>query len=144
MHNQNYRHKFALYPDLSLSRPLELYASDGVLTNKMVTQIDDLKRSHDLKQFDISYDYSGGYIYIGFDGKSKIEDFASTVMIILNFCVKLEIYISNSTPYYMSWGDYESGAIYFHTDKDTENNKAIITGISNNGDIVVNTIPWKY
>ena len=140
-----YRHKFISNPDLVLHGSLELYAGDG-LSDEVVNQINEYFRlpSKELFGFDISYDMSGGYVYIEFKGKGKIDDLALYLMPFFNLCAKLGIYISSSAPYHMSWGDYESGALFFSTDKDGDNNKAIITGISCHGDIVVNTIPWKY
>lgn len=139
------RHKFISNPDLILHESLELHAADG-LSDEIFNQINEYKRkcSNDLLNFDISYEMSGGYIYINFKGKGKIEDFALYLMPFLNLCAKLNIYISSSVPYYMSWGDYESGSLYFSTDKDGDNNKAVITGISNFGDILVISIPWQY
>ena len=142
-----YRHPHAVSIDLSLTKPLSMYAKDGFISEEVVLQIDNYKKLNltKLSTFEISYDLSGGYLYIGFDGRGKIEELALSIMPFLNFCMtELDIYISSSAPYYMSWGDYESGAIYFETNEEGDNNKAIITGISSNGDIVVSTIPWKY
>lgn len=142
-----YRHPYATSIDLSLCKPLSMFANGGVISDETVVQLDNYRKENCIKlsNFDISYDLSGGFIYIGFEGRGKIEDMVLNIMPFLNFCMcKLDIMISSSAPYYMSWGDYESGAIYLETNEDGDNNKAIITGISCNGDIVVNTIPWKY
>jgi hypothetical protein len=141
-----YRHQYATSIDISLCKPLEMYASGGILEDEIIAQIDNYKKEHFIKlsNFDISYDLSGGFVYIGFEGRGKIEDLALNLMPFFNFCAKLNVHIKSSAPYYMSWGDYESGAIFFETDEDGDNNKAIITGISVHGDIVVTKIPWQY
>lgn len=132
--------------DLSLKDPLMMYADGGFISDENVIKLDKYREEHSkrLLNFDISYDASGGWMYIGFEGRGKIEDLALNLMPFLNFCCELDIYISSSAPYYMSWGDYESGAIFFETNEDGDDNKAIITGISNNGDVVVNKVPWQY
>lgn len=141
-----YRHPYATSFDLSLVKPLEMFASDGFISDENVAKIDDYKREFSLKLsgVDISYDLSGGYVYVSFEGRGKIEDLALDIMPFCNFCSNLGIYISSSAPYYMSWGDYESGALFLETNKNRDDNKAIITGISCNGDIVVSKIPWQY
>ena len=141
-----YRHPYARSFDLSLSQPLFLSADGDFISDEMISNIDNYKKEHSntLLNYDISYDAEAGQMFIGFEGRVKIDDLALNIMPLLNLCADLNIYISSSTPYYMSWGDYESGAIYFSTDKDGDNNKAIITGISCHGDVIVNTIPWKY
>jgi hypothetical protein len=123
-----------------------MHAENDFLSDDTVNIINAYKESHnlELKNFNISYDLSGGYVYIAFEGRGTIENLAVNIMPFFNFCAKLGVYISSCAPYYMSWGDYESGAIFFETDKDSDNNKAIITGISLNGDIVTSRIPWEY
>ena len=140
-----YRHPHIPNPDLSLCQSLQMHAENDFLSDETIEKINNYKETHqELLNFDISYDISGGYVLIAFEGRGTIESFALNIMPFFNFCTKLNIYISSCAPYYMSWGDYESGAIFFETDKDNDNNKAIITGISLNGDIITSRIPWKY
>lgn len=143
-----YRHPYATSIDLYLYKPLEMFANDG-FSNETVVKINNYKteifdKLDKLSNFELEYDHSGGFLYISFEGRGKIEDFALNIMPFFNFCAKLDVYISSSVPYYMVWGDYESGAIFFETSEDGDNNKAIITGISNHGDIITSKIPWKY
>ena len=146
MKPSTYRHPYATSIDLTLEQPLFLYANDDFISEEMISQIDNYQKQQkdSLLNYDISYDANAGQMFIGFVGRVKIDDLALNIMPLLNFCASINIYISSSAPYHMSWGDYESGAIYFYTDKTEESNKAIITGISCNGEVVVSTIPWKY
>ena len=138
-----YRHPGAISIDLSLCKPLSLEADMGFISDGMIKQIEDYKLKH-LKNFDISYDKSGGFIYLDFEGRGTIDDLVIKIMSFLNFCAKSDVYISSCAPYHMSWGDYESGSIFFNTGRDNDDNKAVITGISCHGEVVVKTIPWQY
>ena len=140
---KTYRHSYAISIDLELCKPLELYDTEKFPFEESVRKIDVYKMQVLGPEFDISYDHSGAFVYVSFNGRGKIENLALKLMPFFDFCVDLGIHTSCSSPYYMSWGDYESGAIYFETNKG-HNNKAIITGISSHGDIVVNTLPWTH
>lgn len=141
-----YRHPFAMTMDLSLKESLFIH-TDGI-SDEDIAKINKYKEENKdtLSNFYITRvdPYS---LFIDFEGRGTIENLALNLMPFLNFCAKMGIYINSSAPYYMSWGawgDYESGAIYFETNENSDDNKAIITGVSCHGDIVVSTLPWKY
>jgi len=141
---ENYRHPYAIDINLQIYKPIELYAYEGFLNDEAITMIEAYQMQYSKLGFEIEYDDDAGYVYIDFEGNGKIEDMAINIMPFLNVCSKLEIYADCSCPYLMTWGDYESGAIYFETNENNDDNKVIITGISNHGDTIMKRIPWKH
>jgi hypothetical protein len=102
---KTYRHPYATSIDLELCKPLELYDTEKFPFEESVRKIDVYKMYQFLGSgFEITYDHSGGFVYVSFGGTGKIENLALKLMPFFNFCVDLGIYISCSSPYHMSWG----------------------------------------
>ncbi len=119
----------------AIYRPFCVY---GDVTPRIIRKLNEWITNRDFFGWVVEYAETEDAIIIELQENSRghIKEYIKTLIKFLNVCLKYELYITDSIPYYV---DDESGGIYICS----ETKKAKLIGITSSGDIVKSNFRWK-
>ena len=125
--------------DLKIYESFALYGED--LTQDQEKTLREWVTANSETFYDWNIEYAEDCIVVGLKEsvRGDVQEWIEMLFPFLAECAKYEFWLTDSVPYFMAWGDSESGVIFI----DSCEKKVLIHGISNLGDISNRQIEWK-
>lgn len=127
--------------DIEINGSIVLFAEELSAPTKVFKKLKKWVNKHPDDVYGWNIQYNDDSINIMFENPKRgpLVDYIKGIVKFLKYCKRHDLYAMDTLRYMEAWGDYAMGSVWICSDK----NIAIITGMTNHGDRVDETIEWQ-